>query len=457
MKNLIIAISILSFSSLDAQVSTLKESIFFGIGKSSLTRTHKDKLDSIIVLLKASKSYDGDIKGFTCSIGSTSLNKLISNLRALNVYNYLVDRGAKPKSFTYKGYGTDLKGDNSSLKGRILNRRTDIEVLLSLFDESNSSTQSNAETTLTKNPTSTNLGSNSETNTATTDNPKGANPSSLANALEIGPEFNSGKLPMAGNKIITSTNGIKINLDKNTFVSTSKEPIELDFKDYTQNYDIIKKGIQTKSNGKEMKLMGAFNVSFTQDYQELPINSTKPVIVKIPGDYDPELKLYSNHRNWQIDSVNKFRYNDELKAYEISVIDNSQMIGLLKPVEPEVIKYLKVKIKGVDPELIKPYIIYENCNISMGHRLKGKWFLFPITQISEVYRLRGQHIDYSSKSPVHYSLEFDVKNLAPIGNVKPAEKGETIQLKLPSKIFYTTTKLLQANLCDMPIAPTTNK
>lgn len=541
MKKIVFLISFIAiYSAVNSQVHTLKESIYFGIGKSSLSAAHKSKLDSVIILLKASKKYEGEIKGYTCNIGSTSLNKLISNLRALNVYNYLVDRGANRKSFTYTGLGNANPAEsNSTAQGRAANRRTDIEVLLSLMDESattekpivepvkaptkvktkqpvleeevikikeqttngkkyaestirtytgkvlkadntvtdynGSSSSTTTSYNSTSNSSNSSSSSTSNSNTSSSSNSttesnssytKGAvkdyakkpvttteaikTPAVAVKTIEIGPEFSSGKFPMEGNKSISSTNGVKINLDRNTFVTSSKEPIELDYKDYTFNFDIIKKGLQTKSNGQEMKLLGAFNVNFTQDYQEVSINASNPVIISIPADYDPDIKLYSNHRNWQLDTLNKFSYNEDKHVYEVKVINNNQMIGLLKPIETQALKYLKVKIKGVSPDLIKPYVIYDNCMISQGIRLKGKWFIFPITQTSETYRLRAQYIDYSTKSPEFNSLDFDVKNLQPVGNPSQINSGETITLQLPSKVFFKKEKLMQSSLCEMP-------
>jgi len=462
MKKLILVLSLVYSLNALSQVHTLKESIYFSIGKSSLNAQHKAKLDSVVILLKASKKYVGEIKGYTCNIGSTSMNRLISNLRALNVYNYLVDRGANRNNFTYAGYASSNPvGNNNTSTGRAMNRRTDIEIILSLFDDNNgviadeNGTSQSSSGNSTGTSSSSNSGSsNSKGTTTNTKNGTGSKNTSteVANktfvpAVELGPEFVSGKIPMLGDKRIKSTNGILIDIDKNTFVTDSKEPIEVDFKDYTQNYDIIKKGLQTKSNGQNLKLLGAFTANFSQDYQELSVNSTKPLKVLIPGEYDPEIKLYSNHRNWQVDTVNKFTYNQEKKAYEVSVINNSQMIGLLKPIT-DTIKYLKIKIKGLDPDLIKPYIIYDNCLISNGARLKGKFFIFPITQISQKYRLRAQHIDYSSKTPEYYSLDFDITDLSPVGKVKELKENDIIYMRYPSKIEMKKEKLMHSSLCE---------
>jgi outer membrane protein OmpA-like peptidoglycan-associated protein len=87
---LILFVAISTYS----QVHTLKESIYFGLGKTSLSGYHKQKLDSIVTLLKNSKSYVGEVKGHTCNLGSVHINKVISNLRALNVFKLFSRQGS---------------------------------------------------------------------------------------------------------------------------------------------------------------------------------------------------------------------------------------------------------------------------------------------------------------------------------------------------------------------------
>lgn len=136
MKKILSILILFAATSAHSQIHTLKESIYFGLGKTSLNRPQKQKLDSIVTLLKNSKSYVGEVKGHTCNLGSLRINKVISNLRALNVLNYLVDKGIKRDKFSYSSFGfSQPVADNRSQQGRALNRRTDVEVVLSLFDE----------------------------------------------------------------------------------------------------------------------------------------------------------------------------------------------------------------------------------------------------------------------------------------------------------------------------------
>jgi hypothetical protein len=452
MRKIISLLSIIVVINLQSQVNTLKESIYFGLGKTTLTRAHKLKLDSIVTLLKTSQSYVGEVKGYTCNLGSTRINRVVSNLRALNVLNYLVDRGIHRDNFTYGGLGSaNPQGSNKTNSGRALNRRTDLEVVLSLFDETVTYTEDKVES----NVSSTTVKPKERVVTPSNKTEKTTS-QALASAppVELGPDFSTGKIPKAGNKLIKSTNGITLEVDRNTLVSGSSEPIDLDFKDYTQNYDIIKKGLNTASGGcKNLSLIGAFSASFTQEYQELSLNSQKPLIVSIPSEYFPNAKLFTNPKNWTEDTVNKFRYNDAKKAYEVYVVNNTNVIGLFNDV-PDTVSFLRVKIGGLSPESIKAYVIYDNCNISMCCKQTKKWLFFkstsylvPISTKSTSYKIRSTYTDFSIKNGASYSIKHDINNLD-LSKLRKSVVDNVIIYEYPEKIQVTNQKLDKSSLCD---------
>lgn len=452
MKRLALGLFIFFALTLTAQVHTLKESVYFELGKSSLNREHKKKLDSIVTMLKTSRSYVGEIKGYTCTLGSAQINRVISNLRALNVLNYLVDRGIKRDKFTYAGLNTQNPvGDNRTPQGRSLNRRTDVEVVLSLFEENVSFNEKEVDPN-TGYRVEKYKGTTTKANTTkTTENATTV----AAPPVELGPDFTEGKIPKAGSKLIKSTNGITIDIDKNSLVSGSSEPINLDFKDYTLNQDIMKKGLTTSSGGcKNLALIGAFQMDFTQEYEQLSINSTKPVIVTIPGVFNPMAKLYSNHKNWTLDTINKLSYNHDKNAYEVSVINNNQITGIFADVS-DTVYFLNVKIKGLKPELIKPYVIFDDCNISMCCRQKGKNFYVPITNKSSTYRIRSSYTDYSSKNGDSYSVNYDITNLDLSKLKKEVVDDNIIVYKYKEKIKVAKQKLDKSTLCDQQSATVT--
>jgi outer membrane protein OmpA-like peptidoglycan-associated protein len=54
----------------------------------------------------------------------------LSEKRALSVVNYLVKKGISADRLTYKGYGNSSHlGDNVTIEGRKLNRRTEAKVV----------------------------------------------------------------------------------------------------------------------------------------------------------------------------------------------------------------------------------------------------------------------------------------------------------------------------------------
>ena len=105
-------------------------------------------------------------------------------------------------------------------------------------------------------------------------------------------------------------------------------------------------------------------------------------------------------------------------------------------------------MKGLSPELIKPYVIYDNCNISVCCRQKGKWFLVPITTKSSTYRIRSSYTDYSSRNGDSYSMQYDIKNLD-LSKLKIDHKeGNMVIYKYPEKIKVANQKLDKSSLCD---------
>lgn len=419
-----------------SQMNTLKETIFFNIGKTNLTQAHKNKLDSVIIVINASETYKVDLKGYTCNIGSLSINNVVSKLRALNVYNYLVDKGVERKHIKYEGKAMyNPLGDNKTADGRAKNRRTEIEVLFKLMDLENIQQNNNSLN---------NNASNNKQNSNTTINKP------AAKTIEIGPEMVTGQFTNENNKLIKSSNGIQIEIPEYSFSSPSKEPFEFDMKDYTQNYDIIKKNIATKSGKQNLMLMGAYSLNFTQGNEEITLNTNSPVKVYIPGAFDPEVKLYTNHRNWTLDTINALSYDDAKKSYVITTKYLGQMFGLLKPM-PETSKNVLFKISNIGKGEAKPYAIFDNCMIVSGNYVKGKLYSFPIPSDKSSFKIRAAYSDFSSKTPTHYYLNEDIKQLEPkqISNKKINEK-EFMRICTPSKFQFKQTQIDRSSLCETP-------
>jgi hypothetical protein len=443
---LLITLFCLTIQNIYSQVNTLKENIFFAIGKTELTKAHKMKLDSIVLVIKASQTYNVDVKGYTCNIGSLSLNKIVSKFRALNVYNYLVDKGVNKKNIVYGGFATASPlGDNTTAEGRSKNRRTEISVLFKLMDE----VVQNAEGT--QNANATNSRTNSTGNTTNASNNSNA-PAFSGKITELGPELSNGNFQNEGKKIIKSTNCVLIEVPEYCFSTNSKEAFEFEFKDYTKNYDIIKKNIQTRSGKETLLMLGAYSLNFSQGNEEITMNTNNPVKVFIPGEYDPEIRLYSNHKNWTLDTINSLSYDESKKAYVVSTKFLGQMFGLLKPM-PITQKQVLVKLVGVKPDQIKPYVIVDKCYIASGKHVKGKLFSFPIPSDKSSFSVRGYYIDYSNKQPEYFYLSEDIKALEPKSTkVKSIENKEYMRICSPAKFEFKKTQMDKGSLCEPPCA-----
>jgi outer membrane protein OmpA-like peptidoglycan-associated protein len=71
-----------------------------------------------------------EIGGYTDSTGSAEYNLSLSEKRALSVVNYLIDNGISSNRLKHKGYGNTLPiGDNVTVEGRKLNRRTEAKII----------------------------------------------------------------------------------------------------------------------------------------------------------------------------------------------------------------------------------------------------------------------------------------------------------------------------------------
>jgi outer membrane protein OmpA-like peptidoglycan-associated protein len=71
-----------------------------------------------------------EIGGYTDSTGSEQYNNSLSEKRALAVVDYLIKKGISTDRLKYKGYGnTSPLGDNVTIEGRKLNRRTEAKII----------------------------------------------------------------------------------------------------------------------------------------------------------------------------------------------------------------------------------------------------------------------------------------------------------------------------------------
>jgi outer membrane protein OmpA-like peptidoglycan-associated protein/tetratricopeptide (TPR) repeat protein len=104
--------------------------VFYEIDSWQLKSESVSELNHLVSLLSDYKDIIIEIGGYTDSTGSDEYNLILSEKRALSVMNYLIGKGISPDRLKYKGYGNRSPiGDNVTVEGRKLNRRTEIMII----------------------------------------------------------------------------------------------------------------------------------------------------------------------------------------------------------------------------------------------------------------------------------------------------------------------------------------
>lgn len=125
-----VAIKNFGLKKMDTGVKIVIKNIIFNTGKTTLRSESFVELDKLANLLDKNPDIRIEVSGHTDNVGSSSVNKKISKLRALTVKNYLVSRGIIDDRIEYEGYGFDQPiAPNDTPEGREQNRRVEIKVL----------------------------------------------------------------------------------------------------------------------------------------------------------------------------------------------------------------------------------------------------------------------------------------------------------------------------------------
>jgi outer membrane protein OmpA-like peptidoglycan-associated protein len=103
--------------------------VLFDFDKYSLKPEARERLAKISGIVEAYPDLKLQVEGHTDSIGTDQYNQHLSERRASSVQAYLISNGVKPDSITAQGFGkADPVADNSTAKGRKLNRRVEMVV-----------------------------------------------------------------------------------------------------------------------------------------------------------------------------------------------------------------------------------------------------------------------------------------------------------------------------------------
>lgn len=106
------------------------ENIFYQTNKFQLEKSSIGELERIYLFLKQNPKVRVEISGHTDNVGAAQYNKTLSENRAQEVAQYLINKGIEPARIEAKGYGFEKPvADNDSEEGRAKNRRTELKIL----------------------------------------------------------------------------------------------------------------------------------------------------------------------------------------------------------------------------------------------------------------------------------------------------------------------------------------
>ena len=105
--------------------------ILFSFNSSDLSSKSRDALDQIANILKQYPEIQIEVRGYTDNIGTQTHNLELSEQRAKNVVNYLIQTATmKDKNLSYRGFGSkNPVASNVIAAGRKKNRRVEIVIL----------------------------------------------------------------------------------------------------------------------------------------------------------------------------------------------------------------------------------------------------------------------------------------------------------------------------------------
>jgi OmpA-OmpF porin, OOP family len=131
-----------------------RATILFDLNKSVLTESDTQRLDELAQNVGSLRHYVIQIQGYTDKTGPEQYNLQLSQKRANAVIRYLTTNGKIPLVRIYSmGYGeSDPAAPNTTRKGRQLNRRVDLTVMVPQMPESAQQPGQQSQTSANMNP-----------------------------------------------------------------------------------------------------------------------------------------------------------------------------------------------------------------------------------------------------------------------------------------------------------------
>ncbi len=121
-------------TAMDDYVVQSTASVNFRVNSAILSPEAKATLDEVAIAAQTMKGYVIEITGFASADGSATANKRLSQRRAQAVIDYLVENHNVPLRRIGQSYGfgeLQAVADNTTLEGRMQNRRVEVKLLVS--------------------------------------------------------------------------------------------------------------------------------------------------------------------------------------------------------------------------------------------------------------------------------------------------------------------------------------
>ncbi|WP_295875407.1 OmpA family protein [uncultured Zhongshania sp.] len=117
---------------LDGPRGVALEGVFFANDSDQLTIPAQQILRKVAEVIKQSSATLIEVGGYTDNAGDAEYNLRLSAARAATVREYLIAQGIQQARLQTKGYGeSSPRADNTSDKGRALNRRVELKIVKS--------------------------------------------------------------------------------------------------------------------------------------------------------------------------------------------------------------------------------------------------------------------------------------------------------------------------------------
>lgn len=115
---------------ISSKIAVVLKNVFYETGDFKLKNESKSELDRLVKFLQVNPTVKLEIAGHTDNVGAETSNLELSQKRANEVVNYLIEAGIDKTRLKAKGYGaTQTIADNSTEEGRAQNRRTEVSII----------------------------------------------------------------------------------------------------------------------------------------------------------------------------------------------------------------------------------------------------------------------------------------------------------------------------------------